>query len=673
MSNTNPTKTVNGISIYQCSVTNENDKNEYAANQLVVRQDLRLQYQQLQSVDVSASPTSVTTCGGSSTLSTTAYFKLITKTEDDTTTAETQTSASVTASYSDDESYTTIDGNKITFEKNSINYPTSTKADERDSIVTGSYTYSGVNKTDNVTITQNENNVGNWVWKSDTTTSLAISPTALTFGSCEQTIDYSVTRYYDSYYEKYDSCSVKMDSKTDKNNIIVTPSEASADGSFSATTTNVSIDTNTGAYRTGTLTVKYDGKSQTAALAQAASQQGRYYGAAYGSDTIVYTVGDDEISCDGGSITFKAYHYTRYYKDYVDKDHCGNVTGSGTTEFPTTTDVTNSATWTTDVGTIEKGVLTVDSTTSDRTISIIATYDGISGQDFAYQTNCKPIEKTPITVKFCGEHETKEWDSPSSHECYSPVNEQIVKSDISYSITGIDTELVPAALKIFATASKYHLGKHIEWEVEFTPSSKSGEISLNLFEGDGLIMASGLCSEYEQAQKVSVWGAYLTDDTYFTLTVDDRVNKDCNDSTSSGSTGTTTPSVISDLSLTNNLPGGFKVNDPNSTKIEEVEANGTSKTSFNTVITNGGSITVNVPKNSMVGENGNICGSCFILINAVSNSGDVTVKTYDGNFTIDIVEGFKWIPNSKNYVEGTTESITFYSGEKEICIIFEIE
>ena len=39
----------------------------------------------LQSIDVSASPKTVSACGASSTLSTTAYFKLFTKNEDKTT------------------------------------------------------------------------------------------------------------------------------------------------------------------------------------------------------------------------------------------------------------------------------------------------------------------------------------------------------------------------------------------------------------------------------------------------------------------------------------------------------------------------------------------------------------------------------------------------------------
>ena len=347
----------------------------------------------LQSIDVSASPKTVSACGASSTLSTTAYFKLFTKNEDNTTSASTNTSETVTASasYSENKSYTSVSGNKIIFDKNAINYPTTSKADARDSIVTGSYTYSGVNKTNTVTVTQSENNVGGWVWISDTTTSIAISPTTLSFGSCEQTIDYSVTRYYDSYYEKYDSCSVKMDSKTDNNNMAVTPSEATADGSFSATTTNVSIGTNTGAYRSGTLTVKYDGHSDTSSLEQAASQQGRYYGAAYGHSYDFYTTVDNStISCDGGSATFKSYYYSYYKKDYVDKDHCGTEIGTGTAEYPNTSDVTTSSVWTTNVGEITNGSLSIGSTTSDRTITVQASYGDYSHTNYAYQKDCKP-------------------------------------------------------------------------------------------------------------------------------------------------------------------------------------------------------------------------------------------------------------------------------------------
>ena len=132
-SDTNPTKTTNGIRINGCSVGTS-----YSSNQLVVEPDLELLYQQLQSISVSAAKTTVGCCATSTTLSSTAYFKLVTKTTGGTSTASTSTSASVSASYSEDESFTSISGNKISFTKNTVNTSNCTGAPARSSEVTGS-------------------------------------------------------------------------------------------------------------------------------------------------------------------------------------------------------------------------------------------------------------------------------------------------------------------------------------------------------------------------------------------------------------------------------------------------------------------------------------------------------------------------------------------------------
>ena len=173
---TNPTKTTNGIRINGCSVNTG-----YENNQLVVIDDLELLYQQLQSIDVSASNTSISCCSGSTTLSTTASFKLITKTNEGTTTGST-TTATVTASYSDNASYTTISGSKITFSKNSVNTSNCTGAAARTATVTGSYTYSSTTKTDTVDITQNKNSIDtNWTNTSTSTNSISVSPSSMSF------------------------------------------------------------------------------------------------------------------------------------------------------------------------------------------------------------------------------------------------------------------------------------------------------------------------------------------------------------------------------------------------------------------------------------------------------------------------------------------------------------
>lgn len=400
VSDSNPTKTTNGIRIPTCTIdSNENDT--YSSNQLVIRQDLELLYQELQSVTVTPDKTSgVSCCGESVGLTTTAYFKLVTKKEGGTTTAETSTNATVTATYSEDKDYTSIASGKLKFEKNSIAYQrgVTESVAARSSKVTASYTYSGVTKTDDETVTQNGNSAKAWSHISDTTTSIAISPTSMSFGSCESSQTYSVTRYYDSYYERYDQCGALLDTRTDKNNGVVTPSKAEKTGSFTVTTSKVSVATNTGAYRTGTLTVTYDGKTDSINLAQAASQAGTYYGSAYGHqhDLDVSIVGSDELSCDGGTASFKAYYYSNYKKDYNVKNDCGDIIDNGTEEYPSTTDVTNSSSWETNVGSItDKGVLTYDSTTSDRTIEVWATYSNLETHAFAYQKDCTPPPPPP--------------------------------------------------------------------------------------------------------------------------------------------------------------------------------------------------------------------------------------------------------------------------------------
>lgn len=127
--------------------------------------------------------------------------------------------------------------------------------------------------------------------------------------------------------------------------------------------------------------------------------------------------------------------------------------------------------------------------------------------------------------------------------------------------------------------------------------------------------------------------------------------------------------VLTSLSLTNNLPGEFKVQDPNSTNIETVSASGKSKTSFSTVLTNGGAIDVYVSKSSMSKDDGSLCGSCQIAI-SISPS-NYEIKARDGNFK-DQGGEIWWMPNEKNYNEGTQEIITIYSGSKEVYVRINI-
>ena len=395
-SDTNPTKTTNGIRINGCSVGTS-----YSSNQLVVEPDLELLYQQLQSISVSAAKTTVSCCATSTTLSSTAYFKLVTKTTGGTSTASTSTSASVSASYSEDESFTSINGNTISFTKNTVNTSNCTGAPARSSIATGSYTYSGSTKTNTVTITQSANNIDDyWTNTSTSTYDVSVSPTSMSFGSAGGTKSYTVTRHYTQYQEKYDDCGTAVCFNSYNTSTTVTPSSASASGDFTCTKSNVSIGVNSGSARSGTLTVSYGGYSATCSLSQGASQAGTTNGEPYNYDYYVYvSVASSYVGCEGGTATFNAYYVTTWDYDWETKNDAGEVTNSGTSSDSSSTNVTNSATWTTTLGTISNGKLTLGAYSEDdrRTATVKATYNGYSDTEIAYQESCAPDTPTGST------------------------------------------------------------------------------------------------------------------------------------------------------------------------------------------------------------------------------------------------------------------------------------
>lgn len=396
-SDTNPTKTTNGIRINGCSVGTS-----YSSNQLVVEPDLQLLYQQLQSISVSAAKTTVGCCATSTTLSSTAYFKLVTKTTGGTSTASTSTNASVSASYNEDESFTSINGNTISFTKNTVNTSNCTGAPARSSKVTGSYTYSGSTKTNTVTITQSANNIDStWTNTSTSTYDVTISPTSMSFGSAGGTKSYTVTRHYTQYQEKYDDCGTAVCFNSYNTSTTVTPSSASASGDFTCTKSNVSIGVNSGSARSGTLTVSYGGYNATCSLSQGASQAGTTNGEPYNYDYYVYvSVASSYVGCEGGTATFNAYYVTTWDYDWETKNDAGEVTNSGTSSDSSSTNVTNSATWTTTLGTVSNGVLTLGAYSEDdrRTATVKATYNGYSDTEIAYQEGCAPDTPTGSTV-----------------------------------------------------------------------------------------------------------------------------------------------------------------------------------------------------------------------------------------------------------------------------------
>ncbi len=391
--NTSPLSIVNGIYVNPKFTSTST----YANNQLVIREHLQLKYAELQSIDVSAAKTSLSCCGESTTLSAIGYFKVVTKSEGGgLVSSSTQISQAVSATYSDSATYTTINSSSINFAKNSVNYPTTNIAAERTVNVNGTYTYTfnggrTITKSDNVNITQGANTVGGWVNTSTSTNKIGVSPTSMSFESSGGSKSFTVTRYYTQYQEKYDSCNVVMDTNNYDTTSVVTPSNASTTGDFECTTSTVSIGVNSGALRSGTLTVTYDGKTTTCSLSQDASQAGIYNGEPYGySYDLSVTVASSYVGCDGGTATFQAYYITSWKYDWEEKDHSGVVIDSGTNTDSDSINVTNSATWSTDLGSVNNGVLTLGAYSLDarRTATVTATYNGYSDSNTAYQESC---------------------------------------------------------------------------------------------------------------------------------------------------------------------------------------------------------------------------------------------------------------------------------------------
>ena len=208
---------------------------------------------------------------------------------------------------------------------------------------------------------------------------------------------------------------------------------------------------------------------------------------------------------------------------------------------------------------------------------------------------------------------------------------------------------------------------YIEWQKEITPTSRSGNLGNNDFEGEGELIASGLCSEYEQTRKVYYWAAELASATdKYKLTVNDRVNKSCDESEGGGGGAGTTPPKLTNFAVTNNLPGSFKFETSNSSQIETVGASEQPQQSLTSMVENGGSIYITVPKSSISSSNG-VCGGCHI---AFTSDNPITVGSQGGSFSED-PDGIWWIPTLKFYNgngNDYTETCTFLTGNNEIYV-----
>lgn len=210
---TSPTGDTDGIIVneYFYGSDNPSSPTKYATNQCVDRKDLSLGYTRYTAFSVSASPTEISECGGSSTLSYSNGFVRWTKSMNtscnivSSSASVTDASATITWSTSD---FGTINGNIFTVGKNG-----SVSADSRTTTITGKMNFMGEHS-DSVDITQKAlgGSFDGNVYSSKTeVTSIEVLPTTATqFGCAGGTYGIKGTEYSDGYTMYYwkDSCGV---------------------------------------------------------------------------------------------------------------------------------------------------------------------------------------------------------------------------------------------------------------------------------------------------------------------------------------------------------------------------------------------------------------------------------------------------------------------------------
>ena len=211
----------------------------YAANQLVDQKDLSLKYTRFKNFGISASPTTISECGGSSTLSYSHGYTRYNKYMND---------SCVTASTSSDVSDTA--NGEVSWNAGrygSISYPTysigkngSVSASSRSTTVTATITFRGSSHSDTVTITQKalSGSYATYVTSYSVTTSVSANrSSSASFGCDGGTYSATGTRYYDTYYRYSwtDSCGTNYPSLTSDTKVSSgSESMGSKSGSFSS-------------------------------------------------------------------------------------------------------------------------------------------------------------------------------------------------------------------------------------------------------------------------------------------------------------------------------------------------------------------------------------------------------------------------------------------------------
>ena len=211
----------------------------YAANQLVDQKDLSLKYTRFKNFGISASPTTISECGGNSTLSYSHVYTRYNKYMNDSC-ATASTSSDVSDTANGEVSWSAGSYGSISYPTYSIGKNGSVSASSRSTTVTATITFRGSSHSDSVTITQNALTGGysQYVTYYTVTTSVGANPSSSqSFGCDGGTYSATGTRYYDTYYRYSwtDSCGENYPSLTSDTKVSSgSESLGSKSGSFSS-------------------------------------------------------------------------------------------------------------------------------------------------------------------------------------------------------------------------------------------------------------------------------------------------------------------------------------------------------------------------------------------------------------------------------------------------------
>lgn len=295
----------------------------YASNQIVMERDLSMVYTRFKSLSISASQTTISECGGNSTLSYTHLYTRYTKSHTDDCERTSTTEIEVSDTNNSEVSWNASPYGSVSYPTYTIGKNGTVSASSRSTTVTASVTFRGTNHTDTVVITQNALS-GEYKYYTHSSELYSydrydISPSDF---SCEGGT-WNGTGYYTNHdwdvYRWVDSCG------TAYNNITITrndtyPSysenyDSGEVGSIDCSTLREDYShTETKSYHGLTSHWKQECKSCSGCV-----------------DYIAYTYTNQEVDCSVGSATVP-YTYTAYTASVDSSGNCTYTekdTGSG--------------------------------------------------------------------------------------------------------------------------------------------------------------------------------------------------------------------------------------------------------------------------------------------------------------------------------------------------------